>query len=279
MCDGSEFVSITTRGCEAQDRGHSQDCAAPSCASIKKVSPDASSGMYYVGTVEPVPLVYCDMRNKISRGGNGTRSNPGSDCFTLKSLFNMPTGTYWLDTPTGLVQAYCDMDTDGGGWQLVWLHEYLHTLSPGGDMAFYSQASQPCTGLDLSWCNTPSKTQQRAVEQMTAAYHNGALQYAYKAHFNGLLDTDYLGGILHSPSTKLVDRCTSGNGIPPEPVSPDQTDYAIGGITFDKANAQKYNGNCDTDRYRQSSGQDCRWENCAPPTGNHNQMTLAIFIR
>ena len=180
------------------------------------------------------------------------------------------------------------MTTDDGGWTLVWKHSYVEITSVTQNMDFNSSFYKACVNLGSGadgWCNIPNKARFEPDEMMIVAYHKGTVVYAYKGYFNRNIDYHWTGGILLEPK-KIVDHCTSANGVAPEP------DYAHGSpsITFDKYAPYKYTNNCDTIRidgpppYRTRSNTDCRWENCNLPTSisnthHHVQMTYAIFVR
>jgi hypothetical protein len=148
-------------------------------------------------------------------------------------------------------------------------------------MRTFSTFNKPCTDLSDGWCNVFPKDAIEGSEQVTAAYHYGKVVYAYKGDRNPRLGKawQWQGAILNRP-VKIKDYCQINNGIAPEP---ENGDHALPGLTFDKVNPGNYKGNCDTDRYVNLSGRDCRWENCHVP-GNiggkvsHTQMTVAIYI-
>jgi len=167
-----------------------------------------------------------------------------------------------------------DSDLDGGGWKLVWKHSYMEVGTVNDDMRFFSQHDRPCTDLAVGWCNVPNKLSFGADQQMTMAMHNGHVVYAYRGDINPELDSSWQGAILNN-YVSLVDECRSNHGDPPDPEGPAGA-HRYEGITFDKAAPGNYVSHCDTDR---NGNGDCRWENCNPSSGSHNQMTLAIFIR
>jgi hypothetical protein len=134
-------------------------------------------------------------------------------------------------------------ELDGGGWTQVWKHAYGevcnwdYSCANHNKYKTYSSELTLCT-TSAKYCNLPNKAQfANRGEQMIVAYHNGVVQYAYKGGFNAQLDVSWQGAdfVPKSSSVKIVDRCTSSAGTPPEPVSPSNS-YASEGLTFDKHN-------------------------------------------
>ena len=159
--------------------------------------------------------------------------------------------------------------------QLIWKHSYLEVGSATNDMRTFSSFDRPCTDLSVGWCNIADKDAVPGQVQVTAAYHEGQLVYAYRGDRNNELGKTWRGAILNNP-IKIVDLCTGNNGTPPEPTSD-----TYQGLTFDKHNPEVHTGNCDTDRY--PNGNDCRWENCLLPSSissqsSHVQMTVAMYL-
>jgi hypothetical protein len=177
-------------------------------------------------------------------------------------------------------RIYCDFELRPNGCALVWKHSYLE-VTPNDNMRTFSRFNKPCTDLSVGWCNVADKDAIDGAEQVTAAYHYKKVIYAYRGDRNFQLGkgTQWQGAILNNP-VKIVDYCTSNNGVAPEPQN---GSHAKAGITFDKANPGEYVSHCDTDRYGSSSRRDCRWENCDLPghiskAANHVQMTVALYI-
>ena len=85
-------------------------------------------------------------------------------------------------------------------------------------MKDYSGYYKPCTIItDRGWCDIPKKADKFSpTEQMIVAYHYSHLVYAYKGLFNRNIDYDWSGGILLD-FKKIVDKCTTYNGIQPAP--------------------------------------------------------------
>ncbi|XP_062502303.1 uncharacterized protein LOC134179426 [Corticium candelabrum] len=175
------------------------------------------------------------------------------------------------------VKVYCDYSVISSGCALVWKHSYFQVGNPTDDMRTFSSVDRPCTDLSDGWCNVGKKDNVAGNVQLTVAYHEGQVVYAYRGDRNSEVGKSWRGAILNNP-VKITDHCNQGNGIPPEP-SIDSS--GIPGLTFDKLRPGVYTGNCDTDNYKNM--RDCRWENCYLPSSissktNHVQMTVAIFL-
>ena len=169
------------------------------------------------------------------------------------------------------------MELDGGGWTLVWKHSYMEVLPLTQDMTYFSEYYKACVGLEMGWCNLPGKGHLEPQEMMLAAYHNKRVVYAYKGIFNRNVDSNWSGGILLNPQ-KVVDHCTSSNGVHPAPL------LQISGITFDKLSPYLYSRDCDTMYGSFTTPVECRWYRCQLPSSISNtpwrvQMTMTMYVR
>jgi len=170
-------------------------------------------------------------------------------------------------------------ELDGGGWTLVWQHSYFEDLPLTHNMTFFSDHYKNCTTRASGWCNIPNKARfSEATEQMIVAYHKETVVYAYKGLLNRNIDYNWSGAILLD-FVKIVDKCTSNNGVQPAP----ENNLVIG-LTFDKVTPYNYKRNCDTYYGSFTSPNDCRWANCQLPSSisasrRNVQMTKAMFVR
>ena len=174
------------------------------------------------------------------------------------------------------MQIYCEMDNtlDKGGWTLVWQHSYMEDLPLTTNMTFFSDCYKPCTQHATSWCNIPNKARFNPTEQMTVAYNNKHVIYAYKGAFNRNIDYDWAGGALIA-YTNIIDKCPYNYGYSPQPVKD-----SILGIAFNKYGSYNYYGTGGTIIGTLTNPSDNRWQWCSTSsTTSSQQMTLAIYVR
>ena len=168
------------------------------------------------------------------------------------------------------------MQTDGGGWSLVWKHSYTEVSPLTTDMFYHSDFFKPCTDLASGWCNVPTKIRFQPEEMMIVAYHYSTTVYAYKGTFNRNLDHDWTGATLLGNVVAITDKCTRSTKVPIPIQYNDLT-----GMVFDK----QFSGSTDTLQGTLSNpNNDERWEECRlPPSISSStanvQMTMAIYVR
>eukprot|EP00033_Pygsuia_biforma_P001732 GCRY01001939.1.p1 GENE.GCRY01001939.1~~GCRY01001939.1.p1 ORF type:complete len:442 (-),score=85.52 GCRY01001939.1:136-1293(-) len=93
---------------------------APSCAAIFDEYPFFPTDVYWMqpsADGESPFLHYCVKEQRIP----GTREFPAASCLELAQYaYNLPSAVYFLKAMDGSVlEAYCDLETDGGGWALL----------------------------------------------------------------------------------------------------------------------------------------------------------------
>ena len=301
ICDGlsndcdeeidEEAIDITTWYFDEDEDGFGTtedsltDCSQPDGYVTSNEDCDDNNALRYPNADQTCSGIDDNCNGVLDNGENPSGNNDScafeGTCLDLLSL-GFESGTYTISVGETPVQTYCDQDTDGGGWTLVWKHAYYEVGTPTDHMRFYASTFvQDCpTFGDSNWCNIPQKTTIGQTEMRVQATHNGIIVYDYKGDLNSNLDSNWSGGIMENWSV-ITDQCSSGNSSArPEP---EQGAHAMLGVTWDKANNGDYTSNCDTDRYGQN-GSDCRWENCPLPGNisssvNHVQMTLQMWVR
>ncbi len=142
----------------------------------------------------------------------GTQFNPVSSCLVLQQraagLQPVPTGVYWIQPGTNApaFQVFCDMDTDGGGWTMVFKITAGSGVNPVSTWTSTTPTNEgAAAALSVSATPTVGAYANRIVSSMWNAngftvnaarvhlYNNGAIQKFLRFNAAGSSSTSWYG--------------------------------------------------------------------------------------
>lgn len=170
-----------------------QSCAVPPGRSGSGNDCDDADWATYPGAPELCDGLDNSCDGQTDEGVMGTGIDcPVKSCLALSNLGETTDGSYWID-PSGAdpFAAYCDLNSDGGGWTLVSWTNSTNVLLSGG---LYQSEPYPgldvCRTLDCSFGSAARASRMQALIQISTAFGSG-MSTATQDSFQPLADYEY----------------------------------------------------------------------------------------
>ena len=139
-----------------------------------------------------------------------SKANPALNCKNLKHKApSLVSGVYWIDPDGGshgnAFQAYCDQQTDGGGWTLVWSYTFTaYSDFRNGANAVTPRPSWTASGADTRVSTTVPLSETHYETMNFALWRTIGKEFLIKSNINNWIACKEGTGSLVQPKAGSI---------------------------------------------------------------------------